>query len=206
MKGDGCDRVKPGDTITVTGVIKNFYYDINDEKGKVEFTWHDTSGTEVNMVDYQPGQEVPKTLSVVANPQVGVAYKFGFESTSDIKGGTYYAAGGMKGYYMATTQSAASAIDVYLENAPGGYYLYTMVDGKKQYMNLELSGTHINAVYRDTASAVFTYDTYLQTLVVTLDHPTYGATEYAFGTYADYTTIGSTKTSRTDSYFCHFYA
>ena len=204
MKGSSKGQVKEGDTITVTGVIKNFYYE-GDTKGKVEFTYDPDSNTEVQMIKWVAGVTPNPTLSVVANPQVGVAYKFGFESTSDIRGGTYYAAGGMNGFYMATTQSSAAAIDVYLENANGGYYLYTMVDGKKQYMNLELSGTHINAEYSDTPGAVFTYDTAKQTLVVMIEHPTRGEGEYAFGTYGDYITIGSTQTDK-DSYFCHFYA
>lgn len=205
MKGSSKGQVKEGDTITVTGVIKNFYYDINDEKGKVEFTWDEASGTEVNMVGYEAGKVVEKTLSIVANPQAGVAYKFGFVSTSATKGGTYYAAGGMNGYYMATTKSAAAAIDVYLENTTGGYYLYTLVDGKKQYMNMEVSGTHLNAVFRDAAATVFTYDSAKQTLVVSIDRPDKGVKEYAFGTYGDYFTIGTTQTDK-DSYFCHFYA
>lgn len=204
MKGNGCDKVKPGDTITVTGVIKNFYYDINDEKGQVEFTYDPDSNTEVQMIKRVAGVTPNPTLSIVANPQVGVAYKFGLFST--YRNATYYAVGGMSGYYMATSTSAASAIDVYLENADGGYYLYTMVDGKKQYMNLELSGTHINAVYRDTASTVFTYNTSLKTLVTTINHPDKGEGVYAFGTYGSYVTIGAYLTSRTDAYFCHFYA
>ena len=206
MKGSSKGQVKEGDTITVTGVIKNFYYDINDAKGKVEFAWDEASGTEVNMVGYEAGKVVEKTLSIVANPQAGVAYKFGFVSTSSTRGGTYYTAGGMNGYYMATTKSAAAAIDVYLENTTGGYYLYTLVDGKKQYMNMEISGTHLNAVYSDTPDTVYTYDTTLQTLVTTINHPDRGEGAYAFGTHGSYVTIGAYLTSLTDMYFCHFYA
>lgn len=203
MKGSSKGQVKPGDTITVTGVIKNFYYNETDTSGKVEFTYDDASGTEVNMVGYEAGKEVEKTLSIVANPEVGKAYKFGFFSTA--KNATYYAVGGMSGYYMATSTSSAAAIDVYLEATNGGYYLYAMIGGKKQYMNMEVSGTHLNAVYRDTASTVFTYDSAKQTLVVSIDRPDKGVKEYAFGTYDNYVTIGTTQTDK-DSYFCHFYA
>ena len=204
MKGTGTDKVKPGDTITVTGVIKNFYYEETDTSGKVEFTYDAASGTEVNMIELIPTTEVAKDLSIVANPQVGVAYKFGFFSTA--KNATYYAVGGMSGYYMATSTSAAAAIDVYLENATGGYYLYAMIGGKKQYMNMEVSGTHLNAVYRDTPSTVYTYDTTKQTLVTNIDRGAdKGVKEQAFGTYDNYVTIGTTYTDK-DSYFCHFYA
>ncbi len=46
MKGNGVDKVKPGDTITVKGVIKNYYYE-GATKGTIEFAWHEASGTEV---------------------------------------------------------------------------------------------------------------------------------------------------------------
>lgn len=48
MKGNGTDKVKSGDTITVQGVIKNYYYE-GATKGKIEFAWHEASGTEVTM-------------------------------------------------------------------------------------------------------------------------------------------------------------
>ena len=48
MKGNGTDKVKSGDTITVKGVIKNYYYE-GATKGKIEFAWHEASGTEVTM-------------------------------------------------------------------------------------------------------------------------------------------------------------
>jgi len=197
MKGTETSKVKIGDTITCRGVIKNFFYDDADTAGDVEFTWDDASQTEVALIKLVAGKVEEKVLSVVDTPVVGTAYKFGFFQTA--KNCNYYAIGGMSGYYMATSTSSTVAIDVYLENANGGYYLYTMVEGKKQYMNMEISGTHKNAVYRDTASTVFTYNSSLKTLVTTLD-----GQECAFSTYGNYYTIGVNVTSK-DGYFCHFY-
>lgn len=199
----GGSKVKAGDTITVQGVIKNFYYDVNDASGKVEFTWDEATQTEVVLKKLVVGKEETKTLTVVNSPVVGTAYKFGFVSTSATKGGTYYAAGGMNGYYMATTTSTSAAIDVYLEQASGGYYLYTMIDGKKKYMNIKSTGTHVNAVYEDAPGDVLKYDTTKNTLVVNAVKN--GAEdEYAFGTWGDYFTIGTTQTAK-DGYFCRFY-
>ncbi|MBR6503230.1 MAG: hypothetical protein IKT42_07310 [Clostridia bacterium] len=204
MKGDDTSKLKIGDTITVRGVIKNFFYDDADTAGDVEFTYDDASQTEVVMIKRVAGKEENKALSIVDTPVAGTAYKFGFVSTSSTKGGTYYAVGGMNGYYMATTTSASVAIDVYVENTTGGFYLYTKdSSGKKLYMNMEISGTHVNAVYRDKASTVYTYNSTLKTLVTTLVKDGENK-EYAFGTYNDYVTIGTTQTSK-DSYFCHFY-
>ena len=49
MKGSETANVELGDTITVKGVIKNFYYEDSD-KGTVEFTWHQESATEVTLL------------------------------------------------------------------------------------------------------------------------------------------------------------
>lgn len=199
MKGTGTNLVKAGDTITVRGVIKNFYYDESDSSGTVEFTWDEASQTEVVMTKRVAGVVEDKKLTIVDNPVAGTAYKFGLEQT--VKGETYYAVGGMSGYYMATATSSSVAVDVYLENTTGGYYLYAMVNGKKQYMNMEVSGKYVNAVYSDTAKCVYTYDTSLKTLVTSINDST-----YAFGTYDNYVTIGTADiVKHPDNYFCHFY-
>ena len=49
MKGDKAKDVAPGDTITVKGVIKN-YWSETATKGTIEFYWHAESGTEVTLV------------------------------------------------------------------------------------------------------------------------------------------------------------
>ena len=199
----GGSKLKAGDTITVKGVIKNFYYDEADSSGTVEFTWDEASQTEVVLTKLVVGKEETKTLSIVDNPTVGTAYKFGFVQTK--KNATYYAVGGMNGYYMSTSTSSAVAIDVYLEKAGDGYYLYAMIDGKKKYMDMEQTadGKHINAVYVDNPGVVFKYDTTMKTLVA--ERTKNGETSlYAFGTYGDYVTIGSTDTAK-EGYVCHFY-
>ncbi len=197
----GGSKLKAGDTITVTGVIKNFYYDEADTSGTVEFTWDEASQTEVVLKKLVVGKEENKALSVVDNPVVGTAYKFGFLQTK--KNAVYYAVGGMNGYYMSTSTSSAVAIDVYLEQASGGYYVYAMIDGKKKYLDMQETGAHINAVYVDAPGVVFTYDTTKKTLVV--ERTKNGETSlYAFGTYGDYVTIGCTDTAK-EGYECHFY-
>ena len=143
----------------------------------------------------------PKTMSVVASPKAGVAYKFGMIQTNVDKKDVYYLAGGMSGYYMATSSSANAAIDVYLENTTGGYYMYAMVNGAKQYINMVVSGTHVNGAYEATAKTVYTYDAAAQTLVANVD----GA-PYWFGTRNDksYTTVGPCKTEY-EGFYCKFY-
>ena len=110
-------------------------------------------------------------------------------STEDV----YFLDGGMNGYYMTTTTDEEEAIWVYLEKTNGGYYLYALdEDDAKVYINMVVSGTHVNGVYEYTASTVYNYDWDLYTLVAEVNGDI-----YAFGTRNDktYTTMGPVKVS-----------
>jgi hypothetical protein len=135
-------------------------------------------------------------------PEAGVAYKFGMIqeniSTTDV----YYLAGGMDGYYMATTTDANAAIKVYLESTTGGYYMYTMENSAKVYINMVVSGTHVNGAYEKTASTVYSWDAENKTVVATVNDDLYW-----FGTRNDksYSTVGPCKISY-EGFYCMFYA
>lgn len=189
LKGNGIKDIKPNDTITVKGIIKNF-------NGIIEF---DTGCTMTKRV--AGASTGNKTYSVVTAPKAGVAYKFGMIQGNVDNKTVYYLKGGMSGYYMATSSNATAAIDVYLENTTGGFYMYAMVNGKKQYINMVVSGTHVNGAYENTAKTVYTYDAAAQTVVATVnDAP------YWFGTRNDknYTTVGPCKTEY-EGFYCKFY-
>ena len=128
---------------------------------------------------------------------VGTAYKFGMAQGN--KGGTvYYLSGGTASiYYLATNSDVLQAVDVYVEEANGGYHLY-YEKGGKTYINVEkVTGDdgkeHVNAVLGTTAVTVYTYDATLKTLTVKI-----GDATYAFGTRNDkeYTTVGPCDTRR----------
>ena len=91
-------------------------------------------------------------IEVVDAPVVGTAYKFGMIQENVSSTTVYYLTGAMNGYYMDTTTNADSAIDVYLEQTTGGYYLYTMKGSTKTYINMVVSGTHVNGAYEASAS------------------------------------------------------
>jgi hypothetical protein len=142
--------------------------------------------------------EVP-TFGVVT-PVAGTAYKFGMVQSN--AGKTVYLKGGMSGYYMATTEDADAAIDVYLEETAGGYYLYTLnADGSKLYINMVVSGTHVNGAYEATATTVYTYDEARKSIVATVNGEL-----YHFGTRNDntYLTVGPCKVSY-GGFDCQFY-
>lgn len=131
--------------------------------------------------------------------KAGTAYKFGMINTNNSATTVYYLTGNMRGYYLETTSSISSGIDVYLEETAGGYYLYTWTESGKEYINMVVSGSYVNGAYSTTASTVYTYDSDLQTLVATVNSRTYW-----FGTRNDksYTTMGPCYY---DAFVSHFY-
>lgn len=140
-----------------------------------------------------------------AEIKTGTAYKFGMAQGN--KGGDiYYLSGGTASiYYLATSSNILEAVDVYVEEANGGYHLY-YEKGGKHYINVEkVTGSdgkdHVNAVIADTAVTVYTYNTELKTLTVTIDN-----VSYALGTRNDkeYTTVGPCDISK-DPFVCTFH-
>ena len=142
----------------------------------------------------------PAGPAIVEKPVAGTAYKFGM-AQGNLENKVYYLVGGMNGYYMATTEDATAALDVYLEETDGGYYLYAMADGAKQYINMVVSGTHVNGAYEAEASTVYTYDAEAGTVVATVEDA-----PYWFGTRNDktYTTVGPCKVEY-EGFYCRFY-
>ena len=146
--------------------------------------WSENSGSS--------GNDTPSTDSLDAKtPEAGKAYKFAFLQPN-AGAGTYYLTGEKSSYYMASTQAKAEAADFYVEATDGGYYLYCMVGGAKKYVNMVVSGTHVNGEFEDAASTVYTYDATLKTLKAVIND-----TDYIFGTRSDksYTTLGPVKAS-----------
>ena len=134
---------------------------------------------------------VPTTPSTPSGSlTVGGQYKIGMNQTA--AGKVVYLNGEINGYYLDTTENINSALVFVIEEANGGYYVSTTINGAKKYLNMVVSGTHVNAVYEDAPSTVYTYDETLKTLIGIVD-----GNQYVFGTRNDktYTTIGANKLS-----------
>ena len=149
----------------------------------------------------QPEEPVAPEYTLAESVTAGTAYKFGMVQ-GNLENKVYYLAGGMNGFYMETTDDVTKAIDVYLEETTGGYYFYTLVDGVKSYINMVVSGTHVNGKYEATASTVYTWDDAKKTVVATVND-----TLYWHGTRNDktYTTMGPVKVSY-NGFYGQFYA
>ena len=132
-------------------------------------------------------------------PAVDKAYKLGFNNAS----GTLYSTGAMSGYYGASTNSGAEAVDAKLVAVDGGYNVAITVEGATKYINIEISGTYTNFKIQDTAATVYTWDTKLDTLVTEID-----GTKYFFGSNGTYGTFGAYKYDSYDAtkhWPAHFY-
>ena len=199
LKGEGADLIAAGDTITVTGTLKNYYGTVEFDAGCNLDSY--TKAGEEGGEDIEP--PVVPEYAVVDTPVAGTAYKFGMVQGM-LDGRIFYLAGGMSSYYMSTTEDVTAAIDVYLEETEGGYYLYTMDGENKLYINMVVSadGAHVNAKYEAAASTVYTYDANAKTVIAEID----GA-PYWHGTRSDntYTTVGPCKTEY-NGFYCQFYA
>ena len=103
---------------------------------------------------------------------------------------TYYFTGSMSGYYFASSTDISKAVDLYAEEVDGGYNVYFMSGSTKNYLYIELSGTHINAKFGSTQAVWYVDPTY-GALVTELD-----GTKYFLGTYSSYVTFGGTAYSR----------
>jgi DNA-entry nuclease len=143
---------------------------------------------------------------VVEAPKADTAYKFAMVQGNK-SNEVYYLSGGMaQTYYLATSATLTEAVDVYLEETDGGYYLYYLDGTTKNYINVEkVTGTdgkeHVNAKLEGTGKTVYTYDETLKTVVAAI-----GDATYALGTRNDkqYTTVGPCDVTK-GSFVCQFY-
>ena len=164
-----------------------YTFQIQDADGANGTVKDDANST----VDKNSTPSTPSTGSLDAKtPEAGKAYKFAFIQ-ENVGTDIYYLTGEKSSYYMASTKTKADAADFYVESTNGGYYLYCMVGGAKKYVNMVVSGTHVNGEFQDAASTVYTFDATLKTLVGSID-----GVPYVFGTNSSntYTTLGPVKT------------
>lgn len=136
-----------------------------------------------------------KVAQIVDSPVAGTPYKFMLSHTN--LGKDLYITGEMSGYYYATTESSDETPDVYLEETTGGYYLYFMKDGKKQYMNIIQNGTFTNVTFTDAPASVFTYDATLKTVVTKVSDTTYAYGTSSSGTYTTFSANNMDKYATT---------
>ena len=115
--------------------------------------------------------------------QTGVAYKLVIDQTG--VGKKYFFTGSMSGYYGASSENSSEAVNVYLEEANGGYNLYFMEGDSKKYIVIVVNDTHYNFTIADAASSVWTFDTTYYTLTTIAND-----VKVYMGTYGTFVTFG----------------
>ena len=135
-------------------------------------------------VDY--GDAIPVDMN---NLQENVAYKLVIDQEG--LGKTLYIQNKVASrYYMASTEDIDSADDVYVEKVTGGFRLYFKNGSSKNYLNAEVSGTHVNLVSKTTATTVWTYDSANKCIKTTVT-VSGSNVEYYIGTYGTYNTFST---------------
>ena len=127
----------------------------------------------------------------VAAPETGKAYKYALYQAT--LGKYLYFTGAMDGNFFAMSESAADAVDVYLEATEGGYYFYFLNGETKTYLSLE--GYEKDGKQRASvkltaeATTVFSYSEDAKTYVSVV-----GSDTFYLGTYNDFKTISASST------------
>ena len=150
-----------------------------------------------NVVAHLYTLPVPE-VKLVEAPAAGNSYKLGLEHGKLNQ--TLFINGSMSGYYYATVTDATAGADVNVVEATGGVHLKV---GSK-FMEIQASGTHINVLYVDAATGVWTYDSTIKSYVFDV-----AGTKYFLGTGNDktYNTLSACKLSEASKYFvAHCYA
>ena len=122
-------------------------------------------------------------VGVVDAPVAGVAYKlFLDQKTLERK---LYALNTFKSGKLQVTNDAKNAPDYFVEVTTGGYYIYTEVNGVKQYLSVakvakpDNSGFYDNVVYTDAATSVWAYDTEFSVWYASIEAETFGLGAYS---------------------------
>jgi hypothetical protein len=148
-----------------------------------------------------PATQPSNPGTAVTAPVVGTGYKLALNQGN--LGKTLYFAGSAtenQAWYMQSTENAAEAAVMYLEEVTGGYRLYFTKDGVKTYLDMHKSGTHFNLRLTTTPEAVYTWNTEHNTLVAVVD-----GTECYIGTYNTFNTFSCSQLSKINGSFPSYF-
>lgn len=209
MKGEGADKVAVGDTITVTGTIKNYNGTIEFDAGCALAAGNTgNEGGNTGNEGGNTGNEGGNTGATVTGEYAstitaGKAYKLALVQ-GNVDNKTLYFTGTYNEntpWYMLTSENAAEGLDMYVEEVEGGLRLYFNKDGAKNYLDMYKNDTHYNLRITTEPTAVYTWNAEHQTLVASVD-----GTDCYIGTYGTYNTMSCSKLEKIDGSFpAHFY-
>jgi len=175
-------------TFNTVSASKTSYISDTSKIGVSQFcAWFYQAGT-------TPEPETPAGPTAVETPVVGTAYKFGLQQNGLEGKPTLLITGEKDGYYYGTTQDVAAAVDVYLEEANGGYCVYFMKGNTKTYLDIVAranDASKTDVVFQTSGThSIYKLNTEFKYLYTTVN-----GTDWYLGTYGTFNTISASKTS-----------
>ena len=149
-------------------------------------------------VSFTPILPVFSNLGIVTEPVAGVAYKLFFRQID--LGRTYYASNTTEdnaNKFIEAKLDPKEAADFYVEPMNGGYKIYTMINGVKNYVHATATPKSGGTGYTKTigfnteTDSVFFYNSTLQTFYVEI-----GGEKFGVGTYGSYETISISELTK----------
>ena len=157
--------------------------------------------TKTKTIEFNLAKKSSVTAQIAANPVPGTAYKF-FMAQLNVGKVLYFNGEVANNYYGATTTNPNDAVDVYLEEATGGYYLTFTKGGTKQYI------TVVSAVVDGSTKYNVSITTEKPANVCTLDAAldnapivTIGDQKLFIGSYNTFETLSASKYSYASTNF-----
>ena len=128
---------------------------------------------------------------ITSTPVEGVAYKLFLKQAN--LGKRYYALNTTQdnaNKFINTTEDPKAGAEFFVEKVDGGYKVYTLVDGVKNYIEIHKNDQGKVRIWMTTeATQYYVLDTEANTWVINFE-----GTNYYLGTYNAFTTIGCSST------------
>ncbi len=178
--------LKVGDTITVTGVIKNY-------NGKVEF---DTGCILDSVVPGEGGEvnpdepvEDPKTTKITSAPVETSVYKLYLYQTTNAA--NQYFTGVMDGFYFASSAEYDEGVELYVEYVDETNFNLFFMDGEtRKYIGVKVNGTYNNVIIDTAPVSQFVWNAEIGTMTTTVS-----SGEFFLGNYSNFKTFSANKIS-----------
>ncbi len=181
------------DDVTIAWAIDNTDYTIGaDGKLPITLTSNEVTVKLTATVTCGDASDTAEfTVVISANLVMNENHAYASYLVQVTNGTVLYLDGGVSGRYLTTTTELADAVSVYAEKAQGGYKLYILVDGAKQYITVYNNAENkVSVNYDANGTSVYTYNKAVNAWVTVLD-----GTEYYLGTYSTFATISASKLS-----------
>ena len=119
----------------------------------------------------------------------GIAYKLYMYQGANGYG--VFVDGGVSQRFLTASQKVSEGLDFYVEKMEFGYAFYTMIDGKRMYVNVTYNELgKVAVLYQEEAVSAYGYNDEIGTWVTD-----FNGSDYYLGSYSSYDTISASSIS-----------